>query len=643
MAAAATMAAQAAVPVENAGFKPVKFDGEPVGAYQEPGSRAEGYTISYCGDLYTYYTLGYSQYDQFIAVPPEMATQLAGATLDQVTFSAVIQSKKSLPGSIFVMEFDEADELVKVVTTDCEVVNSNGKPTPSQTVNFTEPYVIKEGVGFFFGFSVTGAKYVQGAQNNDYPIGIDEEGSANPMAGYVAVYNNGALQGIASAAQQFNANLFISGHVSGDNLSLTDMGMLDNISFGDFTLAVLKGGSDREAQASIFNIGDNPITSIEYTYAYNGGEPMTGTAEVNIGSKKMASVALPVKNFPLGRTDMALVINKVNGVEKAVTEGECSAIRLAGDGYKRKLVVEEATSTNCGFCPSGIVGMDYMAETYPDDFLGIAVHSNFNGADPMQISDYLPWINTYVSSFPSCMVNRDPIWVGLSPSKNDLKSYYNVWKSQAAPVKIDFSQFAVSADKTEIEVGTRVEFDMQEANANYKMMYVVVENKVPGVQLNYYAGGGYGAMGGWEKKGQRVAWDYNDVPRAVNSLWGIEGSIPADIAKGKGYYNTATLSLNKVKNVENIRVIALVLDGKTGVVLNGEQFRYGETLGIADTPFGKSDVKVAAANGSIVITGEYANATVCNLAGAVMGRTDNLAPGIYIVNVDGKAFKVAVK
>ena len=53
-------------------------------------------------------------------------------------------------------------------------------------------------------------------------------------------------------------------------------------------------------------------------------------------------------------------------------------------------------------------------------------------------------------------------------------------------------------------------------------------------------------------------------------------------------------------------------------------------------------VKVYGGNGQIVIEGEYNNATVYTVSGQAMGSLE-VPAGIYIVNVDGKATKVAVK
>lgn len=67
-----------------------------------------------------------------------------------------------------------------------------------------------------------------------------------------------------------------------------------------------------------------------------------------------------------------------------------------------------------------------------------------------------------------------------------------------------------------------------------------------------------------------------------------------------------------------------------------------------DTDFAAAGVNVNGAVGHISITGEYASASIFDLQGRMIATvkgesTVELSAGIYVVNVDGKSFKVAVK
>ncbi|MCM1518041.1 MAG: alpha-amylase family glycosyl hydrolase [Pseudoflavonifractor sp.] len=67
----------------------------------------------------------------------------------------------------------------------------------------------------------------------------------------------------------------------------------------------------------------------------------------------------------------------------------------------------------------------------------------------------------------------------------------------------------------------------------------------------------------------------------------------------------------------------------------------GDIAGIDGIEADIDGVKVYGSAGSIVICGDYRNADVYTIDGIRLG-TEGLAPGIYIVNVDGKTYKVAV-
>lgn len=51
----------------------------------------------------------------------------------------------------------------------------------------------------------------------------------------------------------------------------------------------------------------------------------------------------------------------------------------------KKVWVEEATGTWCGWCPRGEVYMNYLYAKYPEHFVGIAVHQK----DPMECKDWI--------------------------------------------------------------------------------------------------------------------------------------------------------------------------------------------------------------------------------------------------------------
>jgi hypothetical protein len=95
---------------------------------------------------------------------------------------------------------------------------------------------------------------------------------------------------------------------------------------------------------------------------------------------------------------------------------------------EKNVVIEEGTGTWCGWCPRGAVAMEYMYDTYPTRFIGVAVHN----ADPMTVTEYDDGAN--LSGFPGCNVDR--ALKDESVSSTLFEGYYNARKDLTIPAAI---------------------------------------------------------------------------------------------------------------------------------------------------------------------------------------------------------------
>ena len=174
------------------------------------------------------------------------------------------------------------------------------------------------------------------------------------------------------------------------------------------------------------------------------------------------------------------------------------------------------------------------------------------------------------------------------------------------------------------------------------LSFVIVEDHVgPYGQSNYYAGGGYGPLEGWEKKGDTVETYFDDVARAINSYPGIEGSLPEVLEAGKTYDYSLDMSLSNVKNTW-FRVIALITNAATGEIMNADEMVvYKDNGAGVEGVVSDSNIEIKAGNGEIIVTGAE-NVAVYTLDGRRVNNV-NLPAGVYLVNADGKSAKVLVK
>ena len=239
--------------------------------------------------------------------------------------------------------------------------------------------------------------------------------------------------------------------------------------------------------------------------------------------------------------------------------------------HYNKVVSEELTGTWCGWCIRGIVTLEEMKELYPESFIGIAVHSG----DFLEADGYAEYIKDISAStgFPYSITCRDRSAAG-DPAK--IPTFYE--RKANADIKgcVDLE---LSADDEECMAKSNVVLNENISDGRYRMSYVIVENDVfeeqnPNYrQLNYYAGGENGPMGGYEDMPELlVNYHFNDVARGIiGDVSGIDESLPYVMDMGKEYTHEVTFSLpQEVINPDNVYIVAMLIDGRNGSIVNAD-------------------------------------------------------------------------
>ena len=180
---------------------------------------------------------------------------------------------------------------------------------------------------------------------------------------------------------------------------------------------------------------------------------------------------------------------------------------------------------------------------------------------------------------------------------------------------------------------TRFGYD---ANDNHcKIAYAVLENCVgPYIQRNYYSGGtpGNGYVEGWSEKPSSVSTLYDNVARGIIEYDGVEGSTPMMVKTDEAYQYEYVFDLpSNVEHVENVEIVALLIDGYTGEILNADITKLVEDPnGIHDVNIGnEGHVKFSICDGRIVPNMDCELFVYTIDGKAVANR--NLSAGLYIV------------
>lgn len=328
--------------------------------------------------------------------------------------------------------------------------------------------------------------------------------------------------------------------------------------------------------AEVTNVGGNAITSLEIDW--NDGTSHVQTVTVNIAPGASASVAHPdnVTYATAVEQNINVTITAVNGAadgDPSNNSGSALHNTLSLQ-TKKAVVIEEGTGTWCGWCPRGAVAMDYMISTYPEDFIGIAVH---NG-DPMVVTEYDDGAD--ISGFPGANVDRSLL--GVSVSQSLFETYYNDRINMGVPA---FVGAIVTGTGATVNIDASAAFHTPISSADYRLAVVITEDGVTGTtagynQVNYYSGGGNGAMGGYEALPDPVpAADmvYDHVGVALLGGYnGQAGSVPATITDGTTANYTFNYTVPGTSNRDNMHAVVLLLDNATGEIVNAYQTSIAE-------------------------------------------------------------------
>lgn len=329
--------------------------------------------------------------------------------------------------------------------------------------------------------------------------------------------------------------------------------------------------------------------TIKGTIKNNGASTLSGiTIKYQQGSGAIQSYSMPGSLAPLASANFShgtqftipsvgsfpiKVWVTVTGDEVAGNDAMNTTIVGVSNMPKKRLVVEEATGTWCGYCVRGIVYMDSMDHTYPNDVSLIAVH---NG-DPMVVSAYDTWMNSKIGGYPSVVIDRRET---ADPSQ--IFDAYNLEKNYFAFADMTYGTPTKTTTSFSLPVTITPATNL---SGDYRLVMVLTENKVSGsgttwAQHNYYSdsrgGNDAGSMkgAGWDfdALGDPVPYSsvhYNFVARSASpSVEGTANDLPTTMTAGTAYNKVVTAALNPAWDVNNLKAVVLLLNGSNGIIMN---------------------------------------------------------------------------
>ena len=286
-------------------------------------------------------------------------------------------------------------------------------------------------------------------------------------------------------------------------------------------------------------------------------------------------------------------------------EADGDKVRVSGKTsfIAQKVVAEEVTGTWCGYCVRGIIAMEQMREEHPDDYIGIAVHcGSGNWPDAMEIDpaiyNDLLFSELGMTGYPHCTVNRQKKYTG-DPA--NIPYYYNQVKNDAKPKAGIELTAEYDAELDQITAHTKILFTTNEYNADYRHLYVLIENAVHGegygyYQSNYYSGvAGMGRFTDLPSTVPDTEMTYPDVARAIyGTYYGIPDIYSTTITAGEvTYYDYILDSIPASILVRENCELAVLLLNKNGVIVNADKVNLGELSGFSAIDEVRADMRDA--------------------------------------------------
>lgn len=384
---------------------------------------------------------------------------------------------------------------------------------------------------------------------------------------------------------------FVHFNDDGDNWIIDDIEVrsplnldaaLTGVSFNRYSLT----STNNPLSFDVNNNGTSPITSLDVSWN-DGANNYSQNFSVNIapGQTQTINHSTEINYSTIEDKNIVVTIDNVNGGPDGDSANDSLNRRfntLSQPGTKA-VIIEESTGTWCGFCPRGTIGLDYMANTYPETVIAIAVHND----DPMMISEYdSALVGVIGSGWPNSGLDRK--LVGVDPGQGTLQAAYNQQITELVPVNIGLGADLVGNTLT---ITAQATFFSRFTNSDYRFGVIITEDGVTGTSngyahVNYYSGGGLGPMGGYENLPDPVPASqmvYNHVGRAI--LGGFNGqanSVPAVINNGDTASFDFSYTIPATSNQANMHIVVVLIDQTDGTIVSGKQSSVAEALSVRD-------------------------------------------------------------
>lgn len=338
---------------------------------------------------------------------------------------------------------------------------------------------------------------------------------------------------------------------------------------------------------TITSSGFLPVDGYKLELKYGENTYTIDRRDESIAPDSFVTIAFDAEiNVNLNTTeDYTLVVSSMEGTDVQTIEGSITC-------FERTVLIEEGTGTWCMWCPRGQFYLKELHKKRPGEFVDIAVHVS----DEMMVADYAmsiyaPFFATY--GLPSCVMDRNKDLLNSLVSLEEIETMLDKARARGTIGKIsDF--WARSGTRIDLPferlcIDVACEFGKAIAEDAYRLVFVLVEDKVTGyAQANGYSGSSQ-AMGGFDLLPDPIPageYEFANVARAVLAGEDMNRkslTLSATPNRHTSIHNSYEFDLKDVfekSNIENLKVVGMIIDNKTGEVVNAAEGILDVTVGI---------------------------------------------------------------
>lgn len=348
------------------------------------------------------------------------------------------------------------------------------------------------------------------------------------------------------------------------DIALTSVTPLDSM----LSYVTIKTGYKHQAQVT--NMGNDPISAFLLLYRQQGAPAIYAQYVSGVNIPRFGTYDfthnIPDTVWTAGRhkVDVWAAL-----IDDSIHYNDSAHIVLNGAYFipKKRLLIEDGTSTQNGYCPENLVLMNNT----PADVEVCKVSVHFGDSDAMALSYYDDFL--YYLHFPNnqyIYVDRNRIQPGILNSVLNYKKDYFGYADLILDPHID-------GDSLTMNVTMTPAINMA---GDFRLAMVITEDHVTGTdstyaQRNFYSGGLRGVMGGYELKPNPVPaadMQYNFVARVINpSPGGTPGIIPATLTHNTNYDYTLGARISSSWQQNKLKAIVMLIRNDDSTVINSNQ------------------------------------------------------------------------